>query len=72
MATMLAKKSPTAIAAFKQATLTGLGRPELERISAESAAYELCVDGGEAAIGRASFAAIRAGETPAWGARRQS
>ena len=71
LASMLAKKSPTAIAAFKAATLHGIGRSEDERLSAEAAGYELCVESGEAAIGRASFDAIRAGETPAWGARRR-
>jgi len=72
LAAMLATKSPTAIAAFKRATLSGLGRPENDRLQAESEAYELCVDSGEAAIGRASFDAIRAGEAPAWGARRRA
>lgn len=70
LASMLATKSPTALAAFKAATLSGIGQGEDTRVAAEAAAYELCVDSGEAAIGRASFDAIRAGEAPAWGARR--
>jgi enoyl-CoA hydratase/carnithine racemase len=71
LSAMLAKKSPTALAAFKRATLSGIGRSEDERIAAEAASYELCVDSGEAAIGRSSFDKIRAGESPAWGARRK-
>ena len=71
LSAMLSKKSPTALAAFKAATLSGIGRPESERIDAEAKAYELCVDSGEAAIGRASFDAIRSGQSPAWGARRR-
>jgi enoyl-CoA hydratase/carnithine racemase len=71
MASNLSKKSPTSIAAFKRATLNGIGLPEDERLAAEAQAYELCVDSGEAAIGRASFDTIRAGQAPAWGARRR-
>ena len=70
LSAMLATKSPTALAAFKRATLSGIGQGEEERIAAEAAAYELCVDSGEAAIGRSSFDEIRAGRSPAWGARR--
>ena len=70
LATMLAKKSPTALAAFKQATLSGIGQDETARVAAEASGYERCVDSGEAAIGRSSFDEIRAGRTPAWGARR--
>ncbi|PRP92881.1 2,3-dehydroadipyl-CoA hydratase [Enhygromyxa salina] len=66
-AAKLCRRSPLAVASFKAALLDGLGRCEAERIELEEAAYERCVDRGEAAIGRASFAAIRAGETPAWG-----
>ena len=71
MAESLRRRSPTAVAAFKQALLDGLGQPEEVRIARESEAYELTVHTGEAAIGRASFAQIRAGETPAWGRRRK-
>lgn len=70
LAEQLRRRSPLAIASFKQALLDGLGRSEPERIELESAAYERCVDAGEAAIGRASFAAIRAGEIPEWGKHR--
>jgi enoyl-CoA hydratase/carnithine racemase len=67
LAEQLRRRSPLAIASFKQALLDGLGRGEAERIELESRAYERCVDSGEAAIGRAAFADIRAGKTPAWG-----
>lgn len=70
MADRLRKRSPTAIAAFKRALLDGLGQPEEVRLSREADAYELTVDTGEAAIGRAGFAAIRSGESPKWGPRK--
>lgn len=69
-AEQLRRRSPLAVAAFKSALLNGIGRPEAERIALEEAAYERCVDSGEAAIGRSSFAEIRKGETPAWGRHR--
>jgi enoyl-CoA hydratase/carnithine racemase len=69
MAVAVAKRSPTAVVSFKDALLDGLGRPEGERLALERAAYENCVDSGEAARGRAAFAAIRAGDAPAWGPR---
>lgn len=65
----LARRSPTAVAAFKFALLDGLGRPEAKRLELEERAYERCVETGEAAIGRGAFAEIRAGETPKWGPR---
>ncbi|MEM6990029.1 MAG: enoyl-CoA hydratase/isomerase family protein [Myxococcota bacterium] len=71
MAEALRRRSPTAVAAFKDALLDGLGETEEVRLARESAAYELTVETGDAAIGRASFAEIRAGETPAWGPRRR-
>lgn len=70
IAEMLAKRSPTAVAAYKEAMLSGLGRAEDERIELERRAYELTVETGEAAIGRSAFAKIREGETPQWGPRR--
>ena len=33
----------------------------------EASAYEHCVESGEAAIGRANFSKITAGEAPEWG-----
>jgi enoyl-CoA hydratase/carnithine racemase len=68
-AEQLRRRSPLAVASFKSALLDGLGRSEPERIDLEEAAYERCVDLGEAAIGRSSFADIRDGKTPAWGKR---
>jgi len=69
LARLLRRRSPTAVAAYKRALLDAQGAPEERRLSLEAAAYERCVDDGEAAIGRANFAAIRAGEVPPWGPR---
>ncbi|MCA9567631.1 MAG: hypothetical protein KC656_07305, partial [Myxococcales bacterium] len=66
LAGRVATRSPTAVAAFKHAVLQSVGHHGLE---AEALAYEHCVDTGEAAIGRAAFAAIRNGEVPGWGPR---
>lgn len=86
LAARLATRSPTAVAAYKRGLLTALGQPEAQRLAIERAAYELCVDTGEAAIGRAAFSARRADgpkqdpktssqthdapASPTWGARR--
>lgn len=70
LAERLHKRSPTAVAAFKRALLDGLGQPEAVRLDLERRAYEHTVDTGEAAIGRAGFAAIRDGKAPEWGPRR--
>lgn len=72
LAARLATRSPTAVAAYKRGLLAALGRPEPERLASERAAYELCVDSGEAAIGRAAFSARRAdGPKPAANASSQ-
>lgn len=68
LAAMVAKKSPTAVAAFKAAVLESAGAAA--RADVEARAYRHCVDTGEAAIGRASFEAIRQGASVAWGPRR--
>jgi enoyl-CoA hydratase/carnithine racemase len=70
MATLLMRKSPTAIAAYKQALLAGTGRETAARLDLERQAYERCVASGEAAIGRHAFADIVAGKTPKWGPRK--
>ena len=62
--------SPTAIGAFKRAVLESVGRAPAERTAAEAAAYEHCVDTGEAAIGRAGFSDVRAGRRPDWGPKQ--
>jgi enoyl-CoA hydratase/carnithine racemase len=67
LAEMVARRSPTAVAAYKAAALHCVGLPEGDRRTVEAAAYEHCVDTGEAAIGRASFARITAGEEVRWG-----
>ncbi|MEZ4318025.1 MAG: enoyl-CoA hydratase/isomerase family protein [Myxococcota bacterium] len=69
LAEAVATKSPTAIAAFKRAVLASIGADPDVRIANEEAAYAVCVDSGEAAIGRAAFSAILAGERPDWGPR---
>ncbi len=71
LAALVARKSPTATAAYKAAMLAGLGRPEADRLEAERQAYELTVSVGDAATGRAHFADIRAGKSPPWSARRR-
>ena len=69
LAAMAARRSPTAVGAFKQGVLASLAMDEGERTEMEARAYEVCVDSGEAAIGRAHFKAITAGETVEWGPR---
>jgi len=71
LAGLASRRSPTALAAFKGAVLDSVGASEADRTEREAAAYEACVDAGEAAIGRAHFAAIRAGEVPPWSPRRR-
>ncbi len=75
LAQRLCSRSPTAVAAYKRGLLAALGRPEAERLAIERAAYEQCIDTGEAAIGRAAFSAKRAAgegtsDAPPWGPRR--
>jgi len=67
LARAAATRSPTAIVAFKRALLDAIGRPMAERTAIEAAAYERCVDSGEAAIGRAAFSTSRDGGVPPWG-----
>jgi enoyl-CoA hydratase/carnithine racemase len=70
LAALVARRSPTAVSAYKRALLDGLGAVEADRLEIERRAYEHTVATGEAAIGRASFAGIRAGNAPNWGPRR--
>jgi enoyl-CoA hydratase/carnithine racemase len=70
LAELCSRRSPTAVAAFKRGLLDAMGEAEPRRIEVERRAYERCVDSGEAAIGRSSFAAILGGETPTWGKRQ--
>lgn len=70
LAERAATRSPTANAAFKRAALAAAGRPGPERTELEAQAYEHCVRTGEAAVGRANFAAARKGEPVPWGPRR--
>lgn len=70
LADLVRRRSPTAVAAYKHALLDGLGRSEAERLELEQHAYERCIDAGDAAVGRASFADVRSGKRPDWGPRR--
>ncbi len=70
LADLVIRRSPTAVATFKRALLDGLGADEAARLEVERRAYEHTVATGEAAVGRASFDAVRRGERPPWGPRR--
>ena len=72
LAAAVARKSPTAVAAFKRGVLRAVGQPALARSEIEARAYEHCVDSGEAAIGRAGFKAILRGEGADWGPLREA
>jgi enoyl-CoA hydratase/carnithine racemase len=65
----VARRSPTAVAAFKRGVLASVGQPADARADIEARAYEACVDAGEAAIGRENFKAITKGEEVTWGDR---
>lgn len=67
---LVARRSPTAVAAFKRGVLDALGQPYATRAEIEARAYERCVDNGDAALGRASFKAITQGQAVDWPARR--
>jgi len=71
LAALAARRSPTAVGAFKQGVLASLSMDEDARTELEARAYELCVDSGDAAIGRNNFKAITAGEAVAWSAPRR-
>lgn len=66
LAERVAANSPTAVAAFKRGVLASVGRGGPERTEVEAAAYERCVDTGEAAVGRARFGKTGDG-LPEWG-----
>lgn len=59
-------RSPTAVAAFKRGVLASVGKGDAERFGIEAAAYEACVDHGDAAVGREHFAAITGGGRAPW------
>lgn len=71
LAKLVARRSPTAVAAFKSAVLGAVGRPAEDRQALEARAYRLCLESGEAAIGRENFAAITHGGEAPWGFRRE-
>lgn len=63
----VARRSPTAVAAFKRGVLAAVGREQSARTDIEARAYALCVDSGEAARGRAAFKALLKGGAADWG-----
>ena len=67
LSALASKRSPTAAGAFKHGVLSSLAMSAEDRTELEARAYELCVDSGEAAIGREHFKAITAGEAVRWG-----
>jgi len=67
LADLASRRSPTAIAALKDAMLAARGVSSAVRRELEATAYEHCVDTGEAAIGRKHFKEILAGEKIEWG-----
>lgn len=71
LAQLVARRSPTALAAFKGALLAAVGLDASARTETEAEAYDHCVETGQAAIGREHFADIRNGGVPPWGPRRQ-
>ncbi len=71
LARKAATRSPTAMAAYKAAALAAEGLLREQRVAVEAAAYEHCVDSGDAAVGRANFAAITEGRAPPWGPFRK-
>jgi len=70
LAEMVARRSPTAIAAFKGGVLRSVGTPSELRTEIEAVRYEHCVHMGEAAVGREHFSQLVKGGTAPWGPRR--
>lgn len=60
------RRSPSALSAFKSGVLGSRGLTGEQRRELEAKAYEHCVDSGDAAVGRAHFKEIIAGQTPPW------
>ena len=71
LAEAVSRRSPTAVGAFKAGLIASIGRPGAEREQIEAEAYELCVESGEAAVGRAHFKELTAGQSAPWGPRRR-
>jgi len=70
LAGLAAKRSPTAIAAFKDGVLKSVGTTGELRTEIEAIRYEHCVLTGEAGIGREHFSDLVKGGTAPWGPRR--
>ena len=66
----VARRSPTAVAAFKRGVLASVGTAAGERQELEARAYELCVDSGDAAIGRTHFKDLVKGADVDWTPRK--
>lgn len=71
LAELVGRRSPTATAALKSALIASIGLSGAEREALEAEAYEVCLESGEAAIGRAHFKEILAGGVAPWGPRRR-
>ncbi|MEN0064447.1 MAG: enoyl-CoA hydratase/isomerase family protein [Myxococcota bacterium] len=67
LASAVARRSPTAVAAFKRGVLDSIGVTESKRTAIEDIAYSRCVDTGDAAVGRANFKAVVEGQPAPWG-----
>jgi enoyl-CoA hydratase/carnithine racemase len=70
LAALVAKRSPTAIAAFKDGVLRSVGTSAELRTEIEAVRYEHCVLTGEAAVGREHFSDLVKGGSAPWGPRR--
>ena len=66
LASAVMRRSPSGVAAFKTGVLGSVGRAPDERMELEARAYEHCLDSGDAAIGRANFRKVIAGEEVEW------
>jgi len=66
LAAAVARRSPTAIAAFKQGVLDSVGCEPADRAEIEARAYERCLDNGDAAVGRANFRELTSGQLVQW------
>lgn len=69
LAGLVARRSPTAVAAYKYGVLACVGLDPKDRPDIEAQAYEHAVNTGQAAIGREHFSDIREGRVPPWGPR---
>jgi len=72
LAAQVVRRSPTGVAAFKRGVLSSVGQDVGTRQEIEAAAYERCVFNGDAAVGRAAFKEITAGQPASWPPRARN